>query len=41
VVGGRTGEITDLRGTPTGEPFTGATTLGPQRILTLALDDPA
>ena len=41
VVAGRTGEITDLRGTPTGEPFTGATTLGPQRILTLALDDPA
>ncbi len=34
----RTGEVTDLRGEPTGERFEGTLTLAPHRIVTLALD---
>lgn len=39
VVAGLQGELTDLRGTPTGERFDGTTPLGPHQILTVALDD--
>jgi hypothetical protein len=39
-VAGRTGAVPDLGGEPTGEPFDGTTTLGPHRILTVALDEP-
>jgi hypothetical protein len=37
-VDGRTGEVTDLRGEPTGEAFPGTMTLAPHRIVTIALD---
>jgi hypothetical protein len=37
-VAGRTGRVTNLRGEPTGEAFTGSLQLGPHRIVTLALD---
>ncbi|MBA3282871.1 MAG: hypothetical protein H0U29_11630, partial [Acidimicrobiia bacterium] len=38
-VSDRTGELVDLRGTPTGEGFDGAVSLGPWKIATIALDD--
>jgi mannosylglycerate hydrolase len=37
-VDGRTGQVTNLRGTPTGETFDGRTDLRPWQILTLVLD---
>ena len=39
-VEGRTGEVTDLAGTPTGERFEGALALRPHQIVTVALDEP-
>ncbi|NLD75306.1 MAG: hypothetical protein GX643_01430 [Acidimicrobiales bacterium] len=38
-VEGRVGEVTDLRGDPTGERFDTTMTLAPHRVATLALDD--
>ena len=38
-VEGRTGELTDLLGNPTGERFDGAITIAPHQILTIALED--
>lgn len=35
---GRTGQITDLRGEPTGATFSGPTEIGPHQIITVALD---
>jgi hypothetical protein len=35
-----TGEVTDLRGTATGDAFEGTATVPPHRIVTLALDTP-
>ena len=35
----RSGELTDLNGTPTGEAFTGELTLRPHQIVTIALAD--
>ncbi|MEZ5177892.1 MAG: hypothetical protein R2746_06295 [Acidimicrobiales bacterium] len=40
-VDGRTGEVTDLAGTPTGERFEGELALRPHQIVTVALDEPA
>ncbi len=38
-VAGRTGELVDLRGTPTGDRFTGTLALAPWKIATVVLDD--
>jgi len=40
-VAGRTGEVTDLAGTPTGERFDGQLALRPHQIATVALDEPS
>ena len=39
-IDGRTGEVTDLAGEPTGERFDGRTGLRAHQILTIALDEP-
>ena len=38
-VDGRTGEVVDLRGRPTGDRFDGALALAPWKIATIVLDD--
>ncbi len=37
---GRSGQLTDLRGEPTGETFDGELLVAPHRIVTIALDEP-
>ena len=39
-VAGRTGDLTDLAGDPTGERFDGELALRPHQIVTVALDEP-